>query len=87
MEGVRGYSLPELNVDLAALLSLGVGEDRVVVFLQTRLHTVVAVELHEASSHELVGTLVCAQADLGGLDLCKVFLDGLLGSSVRQVAW
>jgi hypothetical protein len=79
-------SLPELNVDLAALLPLGIGEDRVVVLLQTRLHTIEAVELDEASSHELVGTLVCAQADLGRLDLLKVFRDRLLGGSVGQVA-
>jgi hypothetical protein len=79
-------SLPELNVDLAALLPLGIGEDRVVVLLQARLHTIEAVELDEAGSHELVGTLVCAQADLGRLDLLKVFRNRLLGGSVGQVA-
>jgi hypothetical protein len=57
--------LPQLNVDLAAFLLLAIREDGVVVLLQAGFHAVEAVEFHEAGAHELLGTLVCAQADVG----------------------
>ena len=86
MHGKR-CRLPELNVDLAAFLLLAVGEDGVVVLLKTLLHAVVAVELDEAGAHEFVCALVCAETDLGGLDLREVLLDLLLGRGVGKVAW
>jgi hypothetical protein len=64
--------LPQLNVDLAAFLLLAVGEDGVVVLLQARLHSVEAVELDEAGAHKLLVSFVCAQADLGRVQLGEV---------------
>lgn len=87
LESMLCRNLPELNVDLATLLLLAVREDRVVVLLQRCLHAVEAVELNEAGAHELVGALVCAQADLGRLDFGKVLLDLLFCGGVRKVAW
>jgi hypothetical protein len=86
MHGKR-CSLPELNVDLAAFLLLAVVEDGVVVLLEALLHAVVAIELDEAGAHELICALVCAETDLGGLDLREVLLDLLLGRGVGKVAW
>lgn len=83
----RRCRLPELNVDLAAFLLLAVSEDGVVVLLETLLHAVVAIELDKAGPHELVCALVCAETDLGGLDLREVLLDLLLGRGVGKVAW
>lgn len=80
-------SLPELNVDLATFaVLLAVGEERVVVLLQARLHAIEAIELDEACAHKLVCALVCAKTDLGGLDLDKVLFDLLLGCAVGKVA-
>ena len=86
MHGKR-CRLPELNVDLTAFLLLAVGENGVVVLLETLLHAVVAIELDETGAHELVCALVCAETDLGGLDLREVLLDLLLGRGVGKVAW
>jgi hypothetical protein len=83
---IVGENSPQLNVDLAALLLLAVREDRVVVLLQCCLHAVETVELNEASAHKLVGALVCAQTNLGRLDLGEVLLDLLLGRCVREIA-
>jgi hypothetical protein len=80
-------SVPQFDVDLATFLRLAVGEDRVVVLLQTGLHAVEAVELDEACAHELVVALVCAQTDLGWVELFEVLGDGLFGCGVREVAW
>lgn len=77
---------PQLDVDLATLLLLAVREDGVVVLLETCLHAVETIKFDEAGTHELVGTLVCAQANLGRLNLCKVLLDLLLGGGVGEVA-
>ena len=82
----RRENIPQLNVDLPALLLLGVGENRVVVLLQARHHAVVTIELDKTCAHELLGTLVCAQADFAGLDLLEVLLDLLFRSGVREVA-
>ena len=57
-----------------------------VVFLQTSLHAVKAVEFDKAGAHELVGALVCAQTDFCGFNLGKVLLDLLLGRGVGKVA-
>lgn len=86
MHGKR-YRLPELNVDLTAFLLLAVGENGVVVLLETLLHAVVAVELDETGAHELVCALVCAETDLGRFDLREVLLDLLLGRGVGKIAW
>lgn len=78
--------LPQFDVDLATLLLLAIGEDRVVVFLQRCFHAVEAVELDETGSHKLIGALVRAQTDLGRLDLGEVLLNLLLGRGVRKIA-
>jgi hypothetical protein len=58
----------------------------VVVLLQARHHTVVAVKFDEACAHELFGALVCAETDLGRLDLFEMLLDLLLRSAVGKIA-
>jgi hypothetical protein len=59
----------------------------VVVLLQARHHTVVAVEFDEARAHELLCALVCTETDFGGLDLFEMLLDLLFRSAVGKVAW
>lgn len=82
-----GGSLPQFDVDLATFaLLLAVGEERVVVLLQAGLHAVEAVEFDETCAHELVCAFVGAEADLGGLDLCKVLLDLLFRCTVGEVS-
>ena len=78
--------LPQLNIDLPALLLLGVGENRVMVLLQARHHTVVAVEFDETGAHELFSALVCTETDIGRLDLFEMLLDLLFRSAVGKVA-
>jgi hypothetical protein len=78
---------PEFNVDLATFLLLAVGEDGVVVLLQSCLHAVEAVEFDEAGAHKLVGALVRAQTDLGRLDFGEMLFDLLFCGSVGEVAY
>lgn len=86
-EDAVSKGLPQLHVDLSTLLLLAVGENRVVVLLQGSLHTVEAVEFDETGAHELVGALVCAQTDLGRLNLGEVLLNLLLCGGVGEVAY
>jgi hypothetical protein len=79
--------LPQLDVDLTTFLLLGIGEDGVVVLLQTRLHAVEAVELDKARAHELFVILVVSETDVDWVQLGEVLGDGLLRRGVRQVTW
>jgi len=83
---VTEQNLPKLDVNLATLLLLAVWEDRVVVLFQARLHAVEAVELEETGAHELLGALVCSEADVCGVEFGEVLGDGLFGRGVRKVA-
>jgi hypothetical protein len=78
--------LPQLDVDLAAFLLLAVGENGVVVLLQAGLHAIKAVELDEAGAHELLGSFVCAQPDLGRVQLGEVLCNGFFRRGVGKVA-
>jgi len=77
-----GSRLPQLNVDLATFLLLGIGEDRMMVLFQTRLHAVKAVELDEARAHELFVIFVVSQTDIDRVQLREVLGDGLLRRGV-----
>ena len=55
------------------------------VLLQARLHSVKSVEFDKGCASEVAGVLECMRANVTGVELGKVFLDGLFGRAVRKV--
>ena len=84
---ISDFDAPELHVDLATFLLLGIGEHRMMVLHQCGLHVVITFEFDEATAHGLAGVLVGAKADLERLEFGEMFFDLLLGRAEGQIAY